>query len=417
MHSRLIVLAAALLLVVLLAGCGGGPAQIGRISGRKLTIYASLPKQGLWSSQALAVQQGAELALHQVHNAVGRYKIAFVVLDDSTAGAGTWVPGLVANNARQAAADKSTVGYLGEFNPDASAISIPVLNRAGVAQISPADAAAGLTVATPGAFPGEPEKYYPTGTRTFARVVPSDTAEAIAQVRLQQSLGCSKSYVLDDGGSDDVYGADLANIFEHDAAAAGLPIAGSQSYDPDATTYASVASSVAATGADCVFLSASAESQAAAVTTAIGAAMPQARIFAASGVADDAFVDPAQGGIPLSLDPRVYITLAPVAESAYPPVSREFFAAYQRAYGTVQPYAIFGYAAMALMLSAIDRATDHGRRAADRAKVLAAIFATRDRHTVLGTYSIDRSGDTTLRRYGAYRVDDGRMVFLRTFEG
>jgi branched-chain amino acid transport system substrate-binding protein len=83
----------------------------------------------------------------------------------------------------------------------------------------------------------------------------------------------------------------------------------------------------------------------------------------------------------------------------------------------VQPYAIYGYAAMTLMLRAIDRATDHGRRVADRAKVLRAIFATRDRHSVLGTYSIERNGNTTLGRYGAYRVVGGRLVFLRTFEG
>ena len=402
--------------MVTLAGCGGS-ASSGRISGHTLVIYSSLPRQGQWSSQALAVQQGAEIALEQVRGAVGRYKISFVVLDDSTAGAGTWVPGLVANNARRAAADRHAIGYIGEFNPDASAISIPVLNRAGIPQISPADGAAGLTVATAGAFPGEPAKYYPTGARTFARVVPSDSAEAVAQVRLQLSLGCTKTYVLDDGSSNDVYGADLANIFQHDAGAAGLTIAGGESFDPAAASYTPVAASVSAAAADCVFLSASLESHAAALTTALGAALPQVKIFAADGVADDAYVQPAQGGIPLSLDPRVYITLAPVGEGAYPPASRAFFDAYKKAYGAVQPYAIYGYAAMSLMLRGIDRATNHGRRVADRAKVLAAIFGTRNRHSVLGTYSIDRNGDTTLRRYGAYRVDRGRLVFLRIFQG
>ena len=49
--------------------------------------------------------------------------------------------------------------------------------------------------------------------------------------------------------------------------------------------------------------------------------------------------------------------------------------------------------------------------------MLARIFAIRDRHSVLGTYSIDRSGDTTLREYGAYRVDRGRLVFLSKFDG
>ncbi len=404
----------ALALVASLAGCGGGSGPNGRISGRNLTIYASLPERGQWSSEALAVMRGEELALDQVHAAVGRYRIAYVVLDDSTAKAGRWVPGFVATNAQQAAADKTAIGYLGEFNPDASAISIPVLNRAGIPQISPADGAAGLTTGSAGDFPGEPDKYYPTGTRTFARVVPDDGVEGAAQADLQRSLGCTKTYVLDDGS---VYGSDLANVFARDAQRAGLTVAGMQDYDPTATSYASLAASVAAIGADCVFLSAIAESGAAALTTAVGGALPQANIFASDAVGDGAYLDSASGGIPVSLDHRVYVTMAPLVQSAYPPASHSFFSAYQKRYGPVEAYAIYGYAAMTLMLRAIDRATDHGRRVADRGKVLTAIFATRNRHSVLGTYSINRTGNTTLRGYGAYRVVRGRLVFLRIFEG
>jgi branched-chain amino acid transport system substrate-binding protein len=405
---------AALAVVASVAGCGGGSGRSGAVHGRELTIYASLPEQGQWHGDALAVMRGAQVALDQVHAAVGRYRIAFVVLDDSTAKAGTWVPGLVATNAQQAAADRTTVGYLGEFNPDASAISIPVLNRAGIPQISPADGAAGLTTASPGDFPGEPDKYYPTGTRTFARVVPDAGVEGAVQADLQRSLGCTKTYVLDDGS---VYGADLANIFTGDAQRAGLTLAGAQDFDPTASSYASLAAGLANTGADCVFLAANAESDAAALTTAVAAALPQARIFASDGVADSAYLAPASGGIPLSLDHRVFLTMAPLAASAYPPASQGFFAAYRKRYGSAPPYAIYGYAAMSLMLRAIDRATHRGRRIADRAKVRTAIFATRNRRSVLGTYSIDRAGNTTLREYGAYRVVRGRLVFLRTFQG
>jgi branched-chain amino acid transport system substrate-binding protein len=42
---------------------------------------------------------------------------------------------------------------------------------------------------------------------------------------------------------------------------------------------------------------------------------------------------------------------------------------------------------------------------------VAAIFATRNRHSVLGTYSIEHGGDTTLRRYGVYRVLGGKLSF------
>ena len=39
-------------------------------------------------------------------------------------------------------------------------------------QVSPASTAVGLTKFVPGAEKGEPDKFYPSGDRTFARVVP-----------------------------------------------------------------------------------------------------------------------------------------------------------------------------------------------------------------------------------------------------
>jgi branched-chain amino acid transport system substrate-binding protein len=72
---------------------------------------------------------------------------------------------------------------------------------------------------------------------------------------------------------------------------------------------------------------------------------------------------------------------------------------------------------MSLMLNAISRATDRGRETARRSKVRAALFSTRDRRSVLGTYSIDRNGDTTLRRYGVYRIVGGELVFVKSIGG
>jgi hypothetical protein len=50
------------------------------------------------------------------------------------------------------------------------------------------------------------------------------------------------------------------------------------------------------------------------------------------------------------------------------------------------------------------------------ALALAAIFDTHHRHSVLGTYSIDRHGDTTLKSYGVYRVVRGQLRLLKTIE-
>jgi ABC-type branched-subunit amino acid transport system substrate-binding protein len=92
-------------------------------------------------------------------------------------------------------------------------------------------------------------------------------------------------------------------------------------------------------------------------------------------------------------------------------------AAYTLRYGTAPPQAVFGYVAMNLMLDAIRKATDNGRKAAQRSKVVSALFARGYHQSVLGPFGIDSGGDTTLRSYGIYRVVNGRLVFLRAATG
>jgi branched-chain amino acid transport system substrate-binding protein len=395
------------------AGCGGsGPTN--RIHGTRLTIYASVPLEGASRIDAQAALNGARMALAAISGRIGRYRIEFRALDDATAKTGAWDPGQTEDNARLAAADRTAIGYIGDLDSGASAISIPLLNRAGIAQVSPASTAVGLTSDAPGASPGEPQKYYPTKVRTYARLVPDDNVQAAAQVELQRSLGCSKTYVVDDGEVD---GLDMAMSFNDAAERAGLQVVGVQAFQPHATDYTSFASTVAASGADCILLSALTESGAALVTRQLAAALPHARIFGTALVAESTYTDPTLGGIPLALDRRVLITVATLDPRAYPPDGRSFFVRYAQLYGAPQPYSIFGYEAMSLMLDAISRSTGGGTRAALRSRVVAAIFATRDRHSVLGTYSIDSDGDTSLRRYGVWRVVDGQLVFWKAITG
>jgi branched-chain amino acid transport system substrate-binding protein len=398
--------------LVALCGCGSGDTA-GRIHGRVLTVYASVPLRGVSEVSGSAAISGAQLALAQVRGRVGDYRIALKVLDDATIQRGGWDPGQTTINARTAVLDPTTIAYLGELNSGASAVSIPPLNRAGIPQVSPTSTAVGLTSGGPGAFPGEPQKYYPSGVRTFARVVPNDTVQAIAQTRVQQSMGCRSTYVLDDGEVD---GAAAARTFELAAQAAGLRLVGIQAFPRQATSYTALAAGVAQLHPDCVLISADTESGAVPLTEQLSAAMPEVKIFGSAGLAETTFTDPAHGGIPASIDSRVVLTAPMLSPAQYPASARRFTAAYERRYGAVEPASIFGYEAMSLLLSAIARATDRGTDAAVRSQVRAAIFATHDRRSVLGTYSIDGAGDSTLRGYGVYGIVAGRLTFWRTID-
>ena len=187
---------AIVLSAVATGGCGSKDAVANRIQGATLRIYTSGPMRGASRLNAQAVVNGEELALSQAGEKVGHYRIQLRALDDSTPQRDEWDPGKTTVNARIVIQDPTTIGYIGDFNSGATAVSIPLLNRQGIPQISASSSAVGLTSGAAGAAPGEPQKYYPTGIRTFARVVPADTVQATVQVDLQLSQDCRKTYVL-----------------------------------------------------------------------------------------------------------------------------------------------------------------------------------------------------------------------------
>ncbi len=164
-------------------------------------------------------------------------------LDDSTAHAAAGTRARPATTPALAVADPTTIGYLGDSTPGpARSRSRPQPRRDPAGQ--PDQHAVGLTSAGPGAAPGEPEKYYPTGIRTFARVVPND-ARRRPPPRCGSSgaAGCRRTYVVDDGEVD---GEDLAEqLRSWPPSAAGLHVVGTQEFDPRATDYRSLAAAIA----------------------------------------------------------------------------------------------------------------------------------------------------------------------------
>jgi branched-chain amino acid transport system substrate-binding protein len=396
----------ALLAAVGAGACSGKHELAGdRIRGRVLTIYSDLPLHGASAAGARTVLEGEELALERLALRIRHFHIRLVALDDSNPKRGGWDPNQTTIDANLALRDPTTVGYIGDFNSGATAVAIPLLNRLGIPDLSPTATAVGLISDGPGAAPGEPAKYYPTGRRTFVRLAPDDAIQGIVQARLEHSLGCRRTYVLEDGEFD---GSVAAASFQLVSAGSGVTVVGDQGYDPKATSYASLATAIAQSGAGCVLISALPESHAALLAEQIAAAMPSARLFATAALAQPGFIDPDRGGIPASLDSRVVIT------SPDPGGNRAFADAFEARFGAPGPYAAYGYEAMRLMLLAIARATHDGRSAARRSKVLSALLSLDESGGVLGRFSVHRSGATTLSRYAVYLVSGGTLKLWYT---
>jgi branched-chain amino acid transport system substrate-binding protein len=394
---------------------GGGGGGGGGGASKTLNIYSSLPLQGASRAQTEALNQGAQLALDQHGGKAGNFKITFTKLDDSTAQSGAWTPEATQANARKVAQDENAAVYIGEFNSGASAVSIPILNEAGVPQISPANTAVGLTTNEAGAAPGEPDKYYPAQTRTYARIVPKDTIQGAALATLMKQQGCTKVFMTND---KEVYGAGLAKNIELAAKSQALDIVANDAIDKNAPNYRSLASKAKSDGADCFIFSGITANGSVQQFKDFGAALPSAKLYGPDGVAEGTFFNPKEGGIPANVAARTTITVATLSKEEYEKrniPARRFFDAYQKAYGEKDPdpYAIFGYETMSVILDAIKRAGPKGN---DREEVLKQIFATTRPDSVLGNYSIDKDGDTTLTDYGVYKVKGGKLAFSRTVE-
>jgi branched-chain amino acid transport system substrate-binding protein len=386
------------------AGCGGeDPPQDFPIAGGRLTVYSSQPLSGTAAARGRDLALAQEMALRDAGARAGRWAVALVPLDSAGAGGAAWSAGAVEGNARRAVRDRTAIAYLGEAGAGASAVAIPILNRAGILTVSALD---GLTVLTRRSAAGAPERHYPTGVRSFGRLVPTDAIQAAAIAHALQDLRVRSLLIARD---DSRYGRGLASEAAAHARRAGVRVAAIRRVDPRAADPLGPAGEVRRTGAE-AFLYAGLP--AAGVPTLFRAVAERARrgwLLAPSALAEPGFaarLGPASD--------RTYVTAPMLPARVLPAAARDFEARFRRAHGRApDPAAVYGYESMAVVLDSIRRAGAAGNR---RRAVIAAFLRTRARASVLGTYGIDGRGDTTARTYGLYRVRGGRLSFERVLD-
>ena len=147
----------------------------------------------------------------------------------------------------------------------------------------------------------------------------------------------------------------------------------------------------------------------------VAAACPDCKLYGPDGVAEAAFTDPKEGGIPANVGcPHQGDggdALPGGVREAGHREAEKFFTDFKAKYNIDQPdpYAIYGYETMAL---ALDTLKAVGDKANDREAVREQLLEnTKGRKSVLGTYDIDENGDTTLTDYGLYVIDNGQLTF------
>jgi ABC-type branched-subunit amino acid transport system substrate-binding protein len=356
-RSRTVALGAAL--AGALAGCTAPRSSTVTTPGKALTIYTSMPSGGATSQRAQDVLEAEQLALKQGGQQAGGFTITLRTLQGKK----------ISDNARTAIDDPHAIAYLGEVVPGQSADSVGITNALSLPELSPTDTAQALTQGT-GAVPGSPKLYYQdysTYGQTFARLVPTTSKEAAALIEEMGKLGVRSLYVTTDGSD---YGNGLA--------AAVRKVAGSISIQASPS------------GADAVLAASASESAAAKVFNAAASSSTAVKLFGPSALNDQAFV----ALLSPAAQHDLYVSSPGFLKSQLTPAGKSFVDLFHATYQHAPaPEAIFGYEAMSAVLGVLRQA---GSSANNRATVLKDLLARNESTSVLGSYRLNGSGDTTL---------------------
>jgi branched-chain amino acid transport system substrate-binding protein len=378
-------------------------------SGNSVTIVSSLPLTGSSIGQSQSIVNGIQQALAETDSKVceGKLTIQYQSLDDATAAAGKWDPAQETANANKAVADANVVAYIGTFNSGAAKLSIPILNPANLVMVSPVNTYPGLTKPGMGEA-NEPNVYYPTGKRNYARVVPADDLQGAAGVNWAKALGVKSVYILDD---QELYGKGLADVFSKQAKAQGINVLGHEGIDSKASDYKALMTKIKALNPDLVYFAGITQNNAGQLIKdmrGVGMTADKVKFMGPDGIFEQAFIDAAGKDAE-----GAYATFGGVPGNKLTGSGQAWYEAYKKKFGIEpEPYAAYGYEAAKVVIKAIGTVCK-----ADRPAILQAVMSTKDFQGVLGTWSFDANGDTTLKTLSGNVVKAGKWEFETTLQG
>jgi len=390
-------------LALLVGACGGGTGGGGggASTSKTVKIMSSLPMTGASRTQTVEIVNSIQLAIADTK--INNVTVQFEALDDATAAKGSWDAAQEAENARKAINDKSVVAYIGTYNSGAAKVSIPLLNQAGLVMVSPANTYPGLTKPGKGEA-DEPNKYYPNGKRNYFRVVPADDLQGAVGAVWAKDLGAKKVYIVHD---TELYGKGIADVFRAKAKDLGLTEAGYEGAQK-ADNYRALANKVKDSGADLVYYGGIVDNNPAVLLKDLRAVLPTIKFMGPDGINCSEFLK--QAGP--SADQSVYSTFGGVPPEKYTGKAADWLKSYNAKYNNnnPNPYAIYGYEAAKVVLAAIAAAGD---KADDRQTVLTNVAGTKNYDGVLGKWSFDANGDTTLTQFSGSQAKSGSWAFVK----
>src|SRR5581483_288863 len=284
MNLKFMLITAALIAaIVTVAACAGTVPGAATTGGGTIKIVSSYPLTGGDSADGISMANSAKQAMQDHGAKSGNYTLVYQSFDDASAAKGAWDGDIESSNANKAVADPQVLLYLGTYNSGAAKLSIPILNQAGpLVMLSGANTYPGLTKAVANVTtPDEPNKYYPTGVRNYARVVPPDDIQGVVDAAWMKELGVTSVYVLHD---QQAYGKGIADVLNVAAPKYGIKVVGFEGIDTKATDFSAQGTKVASSGADAFYFGGVESSKGSLVWKAIKAAGFKGKMFGPDGL-------------------------------------------------------------------------------------------------------------------------------------
>ena len=365
-----------------------------------LLVASDLPLQGSGRSQTIQMTKAIAFEFAAANWKAGKYTIAYQSCDDATAQAGKWDSGTCQTNGSNYASNASVVALIGTFNSGCAEIIIPIANRAPsgpLAMVSPANTYVGLTHAGPGTAAGEPGKYYPTGTRNYARVVAADDFQGAADATLAKQLKIKKLFIIND---KEAYGAGVATNVSNAAKKLGITVVKNVAFDPKATSYAALALQMKSSGAQAVFIGGLICENGGKLIKDIRTNAPKLAILAPDGFTPIS-ADVQQSG---GKAEGMYVSVAGLPNDQLPAAGQKFvkdFAAANKG-AAPDPYSVYAAQAADVFLQAIKNSDG------TRAGVAKELFKVNIADGILGHVSFNPNGDVTSNPVTIYIVAHGK---------
>lgn len=381
-----------------------------------IKIVSSLPRSGSAKGQTDTIVRGIKLAFIQANWQVECgskvYRIDYQDLDDATAAAGQWTAEQEIANANLARLDPDVMIYIGTYNSGASKVSMPILNKARVLMLSPANTSPELTKPGTGNR-SEPGCYRPTGEVNFFRVIPTDDLQGKIGAAWAYALGARKVYILDD---NEVYGKGIADRFAAHCRLIGITVLGQESIDAKAQEFSALMTKVRQKNPDLIYFGGTTQSKAGQVAKdMVKVGLGACTMMGPDGTYEQAMIDSAGGDV---LDGRFHCTFGGLPPEQLTGKGNEFVVEYAKTFGgpPSEAYAVYGYECGLAALASVRAAGAKDRPAIIRA--CAGIGRDRPFEGATGAWTFDANGDTTssvMSGQVVRRTADGyKFVYART---